>query len=89
MTTDVKIFLLTEALASDMNATYDPILKNFKEATVLVSPGNPIGIKANNQAGHVVLFDGPNAKGLNFNLTISTLNVSVVAITDSDNRMAL
>lgn len=49
----------------------------------------PIGIEPKKQEGHIVLFDGPNVKGLNFILTISTLNISVVAIKDSENKVAL
>lgn len=87
LTTDMKIIILTEALAHDLKTVYHPILSHFEEASILIAPRIPTCAKK--AADQLVLFDGPIMKGLNFALRVSTLNISVVATKDSDDKMSL
>lgn len=89
MTTDVKIVFLTEAKCEDVEITFEPILKFFKEITILTPSQQEANVNKRCSDRHLVLIDGKDANNLNFAIKIATLSVSVNAIRDSDSKLAL
>lgn len=90
LTEDVKMLILTEGQTRNVRKIYDPILRQFKNPNILTPCKQELNAEGVEKAMvHLVLMDGPNIKGLNFALQIATLNISVAAITDSDDKVGL
>lgn len=89
MTSDVKIVFFIEAQCQDVEKTFKPILKFFKEITILTPSQQEANTNIRRSDRHLVLIDGPVAKNLNFALKISTLSISVNIIRDSEDKLAL
>lgn len=90
LTEDAKIILLTEGQTKNVWKIYGPILRHFKDFDMLTPCEQVLNVEdAKQSAGHVMLMDGPNTKGLNFALKIATLHITVAAIKDTDDKIAL
>lgn len=86
LTDDIKILLLTEAQTDDVRASFEPILRHFKNPTIL-TPCDQSANEPNKSAYHLALVDSSTV--LNFSLNISTLFISVTAAKDSDDQLSL
>lgn len=90
LTEDAKMIILTEGQTRNVSKIYEPILQHFKEFSMLTPCEQGLNAEGLEKSmGHVILMDGPNVKGLNFALKIATLNITVAATRDSDDKVAL